>query len=199
MTMTMTMTNPRRSVQILFTLETHWIRNYMSGGISTRSPGTGWNFCSPIAVYGSYDFYASKHSIAFVFNVAGRCCSTRLVYVCCHFNLPVQALSHGFIQRFANDPMGSMNCRPTAQSDATQQAMIDCRKGLTGEKRDLSIRMYIEGTCSSKEDYDKYYQQAYDKAKESCNHGQDPDSDDGDTQSDSDDSTNAGDSGDSWF
>lgn len=99
---------------------------------------------------------------------------------------------------FANNPMGSMNCKPTAQSDATQQAMIDCRKGLTGEKRDLSARMYIEGTCSSKEDYDKYYQKAYDKAKESCRSSQDADSDDGDAQSD-DDSTNPGDSGDSWL
>ncbi|KAK0489234.1 hypothetical protein IW261DRAFT_1443850 [Armillaria novae-zelandiae] len=39
---------------------------------------------------------------------------------------------------FANDPMGSMNCKPTAQGDATQQAMIDCRKGLTGDQRDIS-------------------------------------------------------------
>lgn len=96
---------------------------------------------------------------------------------------------------FANDPMGSMSCKPTAQGDATQQAMIDCRKGLIGDKRDLSARMYIEGTCSSKEDYDEYYQKAYDKAKESCRSGHDTDPDDDDAQTD-DDST---DSGDSWF
>ncbi|KAK0202512.1 hypothetical protein DFS33DRAFT_906516 [Desarmillaria ectypa] len=121
----------------------HWIWAYKWAEQFNSFPWQGLvlllsnNFSRAIAY-----FYASKHRIASVFNVAGRCCSTRLVYVCCLFLL-AHVLSHDFIKRFSNDPMRSMNCKPTAQTAGTQQAMIDCRKGSVGNKRDISAYIIV--------------------------------------------------------
>lgn len=92
-TMTMATTNARNSVQILFVHgDALDLDLYMNGGILAQA-GTSAHqqLFTALTI-----FYASKHPISFVFNVAGRCCSTRLVHVRCHVNLIVQALSHCF-------------------------------------------------------------------------------------------------------